>query len=132
MRALARMSRSPNSDRSAVHRTHRDEVGQMMEALFIEGIGMGPNVEGNRPAAPTATEDQSMNRRVRLTVRLGTRSCEINTVPKAGLTTECSRLGEMLDQNATVRKYHALRRDVVGVGGDLDEGKAFLLSQRQN
>lgn len=30
-----------------------------------------PNVEGNRPAALTATKDQSMNRRVRLTVRLG-------------------------------------------------------------
>jgi len=32
---------------------------------------VGPNVEGNRPAAPTVTEDQSMNRRVRLTVGLG-------------------------------------------------------------
>jgi len=30
-----------------------------------------PNVGGNRPAALTATENQSMNRRVRLTVRLG-------------------------------------------------------------
>jgi len=29
------------------------------------------NLEGNRPAALTVTEDQSMNRRVRLTVRLG-------------------------------------------------------------
>ena len=32
---------------------------------------MCPNVEGNRPAALTVTEAQSMNRRVRLTVRLG-------------------------------------------------------------
>jgi hypothetical protein len=31
----------------------------------------GPNVIGNRPAAPMVTEDQSMYRRVRLTARLG-------------------------------------------------------------
>jgi len=30
-----------------------------------------PNVEGNRPADEMRTEDQSMCRRVRLTVRLG-------------------------------------------------------------
>jgi hypothetical protein len=30
-----------------------------------------PNDIGNRPAAPMVTEDQGMNRRVRLTVRLG-------------------------------------------------------------
>ena len=30
-----------------------------------------PNDKGNRPAAPTLAEDQGMNRRVRLTVRLG-------------------------------------------------------------
>lgn len=30
-----------------------------------------PNAEGNRHAALTVTEDQSMNRRVRLTVVLG-------------------------------------------------------------
>jgi len=32
---------------------------------------MTPNIAGNRPAAPTMTEDQSVYRRVRLTVRLG-------------------------------------------------------------
>jgi hypothetical protein len=30
-----------------------------------------PNDKGNRPAAKIVTEDQGMNRRVRLTVRLG-------------------------------------------------------------
>ena len=33
--------------------------------------GRGPNVEGNRRAAPMVTENQGMNRRVRLTVGLG-------------------------------------------------------------
>ena len=32
---------------------------------------MGPNVQGNRPADEMRTEDQSMCRRVRLTVMLG-------------------------------------------------------------
>ena len=32
---------------------------------------MGPNVEGNRRAAPMMTEDESMCRRVRLTDGLG-------------------------------------------------------------
>ena len=34
-------------------------------------IVLTPNVQGNRRAAPMGTEDQNMNRRVRLTVRLG-------------------------------------------------------------
>jgi hypothetical protein len=41
---------------------------------------VGPNVEGNRRAAPMMTEDQSMCRRVRLTVGLGPSAydCEPN------------------------------------------------------
>jgi hypothetical protein len=37
----------------------------------LTGYMGAPNVKGNRPAAPTVTEDQSVNWRVRLTVRLG-------------------------------------------------------------
>jgi hypothetical protein len=40
-------------------------------------VDLTPNVEGNRPAAPTVTEDQSMNRRVRLTARLGGDEAEL-------------------------------------------------------
>jgi hypothetical protein len=52
----------------------RDEAEQMAEACSSKAL-MGPNVQGNRPAALAVTEDQSMNRRVRLTVRLG-RECD--------------------------------------------------------
>ena len=44
-----------------------------------------PNVEGNRPAAPMLTEDQSMNRRVRLTARLAVSRLETGT-PQARIT----------------------------------------------
>jgi hypothetical protein len=48
----------------------RDEAEQMAEACSSKAL-MGPNEQGNRPAAPTRTEDQSMCRQVRLTVGLG-------------------------------------------------------------
>jgi len=41
-----------------------------------QALARRPDVEGNRPAALTATEDQSMCRRVRLTVRLGVGDCD--------------------------------------------------------
>jgi hypothetical protein len=39
--------------------------------LVASATALRPNVEGNRPADGMQTEDQSMCRRVRLTVRLG-------------------------------------------------------------
>jgi hypothetical protein len=48
----------------------RDEAEQMAEACSSKAL-MGPNVQGNRPADEMRTEDQSMCRRVRLTVGLG-------------------------------------------------------------
>jgi hypothetical protein len=48
----------------------RDEAERMAEARSSKAL-MGPNVQGNRRAAPMMTEDESMCRRVRLTVGLG-------------------------------------------------------------
>src|SRR6185437_5302871 len=49
---------------------HAARDQQSTEALSIEAK-VWPNVEGNRPADEMRTEDQSMCRRVRLTVGLG-------------------------------------------------------------
>jgi hypothetical protein len=52
--------------------TERKSVETMGDRSMVVGCrGPSPNVQGNRPADEMRTEDQSMCRRVRLTVRLG-------------------------------------------------------------
>ena len=54
-----------------------------------------------------------------------TRSLQHDTVAQAWRAAELRWLGEALAQNATVRLDDTLRRDVLGIGGDLHERQAF-------
>jgi hypothetical protein len=49
----------------------RQVTADAVEQWIVRHRVMRPNVEGNRRATLTLAEDQGMNRRVRLTVRLG-------------------------------------------------------------
>src|SRR6185312_9331933 len=54
------------------------------------------------------------------------RSFERNTIPESGLAAECGGLREWLDHHVTIRQNHPLRREVVDVGRDFDEGETLL------
>jgi hypothetical protein len=68
---------------------------------------MMPNDKGNRPAAPMLSEDQSMNRRVRLTARLGHYAYLDEQDATSGV-----RTGQLTHELATVQGTRCNRRDL--------------------